>query len=666
MSTQIRSPLFLFSIALTAWCIPFSGTGQSAIADSLKQLTTHQTDTIRIDALIALGRELRKKDLKKALEVQVQARDEAAANGHPDRQAKALNDLGISYGMKEDYASSMEQFKQCLRLHAAQGNQMGMADGYNNLAIVYKHIGDFPKSLDAHLKALEIYDAIGERSGRAASLLNIGVAYDLMKEPEKALEFFEQALKIKEEIQDEPGKALVLHNIGLMYEAQNQYDKALAYLFEHLEILKKTDNQTAIPNSLNSIGKVYISQGDYEKATVFLNQSREKSAEAGLKKPLVYALYNLARIHIRQGEPNRAIPILEEDIRIANELKSFLLQRQAHDLMATAYEQTQDYKNAYRQAQLAAAYQDSLFNTEKTQAFQQWQARLEVHEKDRQLNEQEQELLLLETRARSDRQLRWALIAAFLLAGFSALLFYQKYRLRQQTNEVLLNKNQLIEAQKAEIEATSLELERRMLRAQVNPHFIFNALGSIQHFITANDRTSALKYLSKFSSLLRQVLEDSITNIVVLEEEIKLLKIYLELEALRFDQGFSYQVYIHPDLDPHNTEVPLLLIQPFVENAILHGLMPKNGERQLHISFSTEGNFTVCRIKDNGIGRKAAAELKSQKTGSRPSRGMEVTRKRLDALNKNSDAQTLVFFNDLYHADGTAAGTEVVLQIPTA
>lgn len=666
MSKQPRSQFLLFPIVLAVWCFPAAGNAQVTRLDSLKQLTTHKTDTIRIDALIYLGRELRKKDLTQALAVQAQARDEAVATGHPDRQAKALNDMGISYGMKEDYASSMEHFKQSLQLHSARGNQIGVADGYNNLAIVYKHIGDYPQSLNAHLKALEIYDALGNESGRAASLLNIGVAYDLMKEPQKALEYFEQALEIKEKLNDEPGKALALHNLALMYETQNQYEKALTYLFEHLVILEKTDNQMALPNSLNSVGKVYFSMGDYKNAAIYLNQSREKATKLELKQPLIHALYNLAKIHIQQGEPNRAIPLLEEHNRLAEELKSFLLKRQGQDLLSTAYEQTNDYKSALKQAQLAAASQDSLFNTERTQAYQQWQARLEVYEKDRQLDQQTQELHLLEARARTESQLRWALVVAFLLSIFSAFLFYQKYRIRQQTNEVLLQKNQLIETQKAEIETTSKELEKRMLRAQINPHFIFNALGSIQHFITAKDQASALKYLSKFSNLLRQVLEDSVANIVVLEEEIKLLKIYLELEALRFDQGFSYEVDIHPDLDPHTTEVPLLLIQPFVENAILHGLMPKTGERNLRISFSTEGAFTVCRITDNGIGRKAAAALKAQKAGSRPSRGMELTQKRLEALNKNSDEQTLVFFHDRFHTDGSAAGTEVVIQIPTA
>ncbi|MDZ4705932.1 MAG: tetratricopeptide repeat protein [Saprospiraceae bacterium] len=406
MSTHLRSQFLLFPIALAVWCAPTAGRAQTTRLDSLKQLTTHKTDTIRIDALIALGRELRKKDLDQALMVQVRAKEAAAATGHTDRQAKASNDMGISYGMKEDYANSMEQFKQSLRLHAERGNQMGVADGYNNLAIVYKHIGDYSQSLDAHLRALEIYDALGDQSGRATSLLNIGVAYDLMKEPQKALEYFEPALEIKAKINDEPGKALVLHNMALIYETQKQYEKALTYLFEHLEILEKTNNQMTLANSLNSVGKVYLSMGDYAKAAVYLNQSREKAAKLGLREPLIHALHNLAKIHIQQGEPSRAIPLLEEHIRLADGLKSFLLKRQGHDLMATAYEQTNNFKSALRQAQLAAAYQDSLFNTERTQAYQQWQARLEVYEKDRQLDQQTQELQLLEARARSESQLR--------------------------------------------------------------------------------------------------------------------------------------------------------------------------------------------------------------------------------------------------------------------
>ena len=236
--------------------------------------------------------------------------------------------------------------------------------------------------------------------------------------------------------------------------------------------------------------------------------------------------------------------------------------------------------------------------------------------------------------------------------------------LRQRANRELEEKNRRIETQRTEIAAMNHDLEKRMLRAQMNPHFIFNSLGSIQHFITTNDRANALRYLSRFSSLLRQVLEDSVASHVVLEEEIQLLNTYLELEALRFNGGFSYRIHLDPQLDPYNTEIPVLLVQPFLENAILHGLLPKNGERTLDIFFSGENGHTVCRITDNGIGRQAAAALKVRKAGSRPSRGIEVAKKRLQALDKTRPVDSLLYITDLFHPDGTPAGTEVIVKIP--
>lgn len=637
---------------------------QQPVLDSLEQLIATGNDTLRIDALIQLARKMRGPDMEKAVQLQARARDEAAALGDPGRQAKALNDMGVSYGMQENYAEALSHFRQSLQLHQSQNNLPGVADGYNNLGIVYRYIGDYGRSHDAHLKALEIYDELNDLSGRAASLHNIGVVYDLAKDPQKALDFFEQALVLRKELKDEPGRALTLHNIALMHEMQGRYDTALEYMFEHLEILKTLEDRRALPNSLNSIGKVYLSLGDDKTAATYLNQSREKSAELDMKQPLAHALYNLAKIHIRQNEPGRAVPLLEEHIRIADDLGRFSLQLEGHDLMAEVRAQLDDYKGAFRHARLAAQYRDSLFNEDKTQAFQQWQARLDVYEKDRQLQQQDQELQWLESRARADRRLRWALLTAFALAVFSAVLFYQKYRLRQRNNQMLLLKNQLIETQKAKIEQVNRELEKRMLRAQINPHFIFNSLSSIQHFITADDRPSALRYLAKFSTLLRQVLEDSLHTNVILAEEVKLLKIYLDLESLRFEQGFTYEITIDPDLDPYTVEMPILLIQPFVENAVLHGLLPKKDERRLNISFCKTEGFTQCRITDNGIGRAAAAALNDQKTGKRPSRGIELTQKRLNTLYKPGDEQALIAIRDLFHPDGSTAGTEVVVNIP--
>jgi len=222
---------------------------------------------------------------------------------------------------------------------------------------------------------------------------------------------------------------------------------------------------------------------------------------------------------------------------------------------------------------------------------------------------------------------------------------------------------QRILAKQRKLEAANCELEKRLLRAQINPHFIFNSLSAIQHFITTNDKVSALKFLSKFSTLLRQMLEQSIHVQVVLAEEIKLLQSYLELEALRFDSRFSFAVEASPSVDIHNTDVPILLVQPFVENAILHGLISKKGAGRLTVRFDDAGAHTVCVISDNGVGRQAAAQ-KSAGRPYRPSYGMAIAQKRLALLYGNHADLIPIQVNDLYDDAGRAAGTEVIVHIP--
>lgn len=215
----------------------------------------------------------------------------------------------------------------------------------------------------------------------------------------------------------------------------------------------------------------------------------------------------------------------------------------------------------------------------------------------------------------------------------------------------------IISDEKLTFEQEAAQLSKSALRAQMNPHFIFNSLNSIQHLITVDDKLGSLRYLSKFSHLLRQILENSIEANVPLKREIQLLKLYLDLESLRFDQSFRYNVYIDGKLDIHNEEVPLFLIQPYVENAIVHGLMPKKrGERALCIRFLNGKDFIRCEVTDNGIGREAARALKKRR--SYVSRGTSVAKRRLEIINKNKVRKTLVSFED------TQPGTKVIIHIP--
>ncbi len=214
---------------------------------------------------------------------------------------------------------------------------------------------------------------------------------------------------------------------------------------------------------------------------------------------------------------------------------------------------------------------------------------------------------------------------------------------------------------KLRMEMDVLELEQKALRLQMNPHFIFNSLNSIQGLMAKKDDKSARLYLSKFSKLMRQTLENSREDRVSIEEEIEALKHYLELEKFTHEGKFDFQ--IECAFDSCEYEIPPLIIQPFAENAIIHGLIPLGGEGMLKINFSLDGAFILIKISDNGVGRKKASEIKSQKSQYHKSTGLQVTQERLDMLQNGNEARKSIMINDLLDKDGNSLGTEVCVWV---
>jgi hypothetical protein len=206
-------------------------------------------------------------------------------------------------------------------------------------------------------------------------------------------------------------------------------------------------------------------------------------------------------------------------------------------------------------------------------------------------------------------------------------------------------------------------LQSQALRAQMDPHFIFNALNSIQNFIIIKDTKAAMGYVSRFSKLMRQTLEGSMKEKVTVEEEIDMLKNYLDLEQLRFDKIFEYHFEIDESIDIANTEIPSMLLQPYIENAILHGLRHKNGGGSLKITLLNQFEYLLCVIEDNGIGRERSAIINAERHKHR-SAGTQVTNTRLSLLQLNKEDAAKVVFLDLKDAAGQPAGTRVEIKIP--
>ena len=218
--------------------------------------------------------------------------------------------------------------------------------------------------------------------------------------------------------------------------------------------------------------------------------------------------------------------------------------------------------------------------------------------------------------------------------------------------------------QLAELQQQKTEMEMQALRAQMNPHFIFNSLNSINRFILQNDRAQASEYLTKFSKLVRMILQNSQQALISLESELESLEIYMNLEAVRFNHHFDYKISVPKDLDVEVLKVPPLIIQPYVENAIWHGLMHKEEKGSLDIEVSQEGEYLFFKITDDGIGRKQAAALASKSPTKHKSMGLPITADRIAMLQGSNGAESPVTINDLVNADGSAAGTEVIIKMP--
>jgi LytS/YehU family sensor histidine kinase len=372
---------------------------------------------------------------------------------------------------------------------------------------------------------------------------------------------------------------------------------------------------------------------------------------------------NLVEIALGQKKFDQALSYITEHEKLARELESAEFMKLSYSLYARTYEAKGDYARSLDAYKQYKAWSDTLFNEERSRAFLAQEVKVEVLEKNKQLAEQNLRLSFLQDMVTQENRIKWLAIMGSIMLLATLVLLFQKFKARKRTNEILAIKNEQISRQKLQIEEINYQLENRMLRAQINPHFIFNSLGSIQHFITGDHKTEALKYLTKFSNLLRKVLESSITGNALLHEEIDLVKMYLELEALRFSGDFDYQINVDASVDTYSIELPTMILQPLIENAVLHGLMPKEKDRRLTLSFAMANANLEIKLSDNGIGREASRNMQANKHKANPSRGISVTEQRLQTLKEKYGWHISMKYEDL-NDNGMSAGTCVTLIIP--
>ncbi len=641
-------------VLLTSFC-----SAQTQKIDSLKNLMKTADDTTMVNLIREQGGYTRLQNPQKALELYQQSTEKSKEIGFIRGEIKGLNSIGISHGMTSDYPEALNYFRQSLAL-AIEHNEFGeISNAYGNLGLLYKRIGDYPTSQEYYLKDIKLTDSLKLNRSLSGTYANLGILYDLMDQQDKAIESYHKALEVAPETKRTYYENLVLANLAVIDFDNKDYKTALDKFLAAIVYYEEQGDKTRQTLHYANAGICYLNLKEWQLAQDYFFKSLQFAEELSLQREIADAYFQLADLRLRQKRYSEAIDYSNKNLKSLDAMiGSYEQKKDAHKLAHTIFQESGQLPRAIYHLNQTMVYKDSLLNETKVREIQNLQIQHEVYLKDGEIKENELQLALLNTEvALNNKRMVYLAIIAFLLL-LSATLLYFRFTAKKRANVKLRDKNQLISQQKQVIEEMNLELEKRMLRAQMNPHFIFNSLSSIHHLISSNDRNNALHYLGKFSKLLRNVLESSININLALKDEIELLKIYLELESLRFDNSFVYTINIDENLDIHEHEVPMLLVQPYLENAIMHGLMPKEGKKELSIAFNDKTEYVECTIEDNGVGIETDPP---EKTSKKPSRGMSITASRVNALKKFSNEE-LVTVESLNQDNKT--GTKVTILIP--
>jgi tetratricopeptide (TPR) repeat protein len=635
-------------------------------------------------------------------------------NGDKAAMISSYYVIASTYGMQDNYTEALKNNLAALKISKEIGDKEGIADAYGIIGNMYNNQGSDSEALKNYFTAIKICEEIGDKNGMGISYNNIATIYlsqgKIESDTSRKKMLFNEALKyqladfkIAEELGDKEGMGTGYNNMGSIYGHSGNDTEALKNLFAGLEIRKETGNKRQIAGSYRTIGLLYTHLKKYSEAEQFLNNSLSLYKEIGWKEYIRSCYEDLEKLDSTTGNwegayRNHKLSILYRDsiVNDENTKKTVQLQMQYEfdkKEDSLKYQQTLIDEKLKQQTLLTQQQQQSLLlkenqltlsNKEKKLqhlAFLNTETELQVAQSQRKEKEkqliiadkekllqanrlklQQTQLNLKENQLQLQRKQQLFYAAAFTLTLLLFLFIYRNIKNRQKANAVISSER--LKAEKAALGHKMIELELQSLRAQLNPHFMFNSLNAIQELILIEDNERSHIYLSAFSDLLRTLLDNADQPFISLEKEIGFLELYLSLENLRIP-NLDYSIEIDPDIKTEKTRIPNMMLQPYIENAIWHGLLHKKDNRKLKIRIGLKHNSIIFQIEDNGVGRKKAAELKSRYRKQHRSKGMELLSKRFNLLSKEYATEVQTTVTDLYH-NGDARGTLVKIIIPSS
>jgi tetratricopeptide (TPR) repeat protein len=555
----------------------------------------------------------------------------------------------------EAYIYAEKELERC----KLTGDEFGIYDALSTMGVIHYQQGNYDSSFYYYQQARQVALANKNEIWITSILFNFGTLFRAIENYPAALNYYRQVFQrdSPENIKyrtDNDWEIWVRMEYAELFSLNHQFDSAWHYynLFDTSKLKTKD-----LRIYLVSTGETYFLQQKY--ALALPNFIRGLAYHRGLNdvNEVKRTLLDIAKTYFALHNNTAALQYAREGLSLALQTKSKQFIRDGYNVLYSVYDRIHETDSAYFYYQKYITIKDIVVSDQTKGKFAAYGYEQQFELLNKQKLISQQELKIQTQKLKSKSMVGNILVGGILSILLLAFILFRNIMLKRKNENLLNGKTQ------SDLQHKATALEMQALRAQMNPHFIFNCLNSINSFVLKNETEAASDYLTKFSRLIRMVLTNSNKTFVTLEDELDMLKLYMDMERLRFKNSFDYHIkFVHP-IYADTIFIPPLLLQPFVENAIWHGLMHKEGQGNLDIELSIENNTLTCVITDNGIGREKAAALKSKSAENQKSFGLHITNERLALLNRNMDDQASFNFEDITDDEGNAEGTRLILKI---
>ncbi|WP_052466982.1 tetratricopeptide repeat-containing sensor histidine kinase [Psychroserpens damuponensis] len=566
-------------------------------------------------------------------------------------ESYGLNALGVIYRNISHYEASIATHKKANALAVENDNLEFKIISLNNIGVVYRRMDLVKPALDFHTKALDFARSVENPSQTiayniAVSQNSIGNIYLILEQYELALKQFEKSLEIEKALSNRLGLAINYQNIGYAYESQGDLNNALRNYKLSLEFNEQINSNLGRVICYNSIGQVYIKQKKYIDAKIIIEKALQKALKINDQFYIAASYINLGWVQKEMGKLIASEDNLKKGLEVAKQFNLNLSIVEADKHLSELYDKTNNYEAALNHYKESVAVEKTINNDRNLRYVNDVIIQFENEAKNNEIKALATENQVWKTKLERNKKVFWysMLVLAIIVGVLVAL-----YRTRQLSQEKQI-----------------LTLEQDMLRSQMNPHFIFNSLNSIKLYIINNEKENAVYYLNKFSKLIRKILVASSEKENSLEDELDTMRLYMNIENIRFSNEIDFDIHVDDNINTANIKLPSLVLQPFLENALWHGLSSKKEDKKikLHV-YRTEDEFVMISIKDNGIGRVQSEKINKDKLIKRKSVGIAITKARLANFSKDYTHDYHIDIEDLYDDNKIAIGTNVIVKIPT-